>query len=92
MTGDLQSVDINRTLFIKPITMRKYRQLTNLCNLFDLPTLNIQKALQSKPIYYDALCSQQDLHLVVEYDYDENDQEILVISVPPSFTYNQIGS
>ena len=81
MTGDLQSVDIKRTFYIKPITTRKFLQLSNLCNLFNLPTLNIQNSLHSKPIYYDINCFHKDLHLVVGYDFDENNNEILVVSV-----------
>lgn len=81
MTGDLQSVDMQRQLYLKPVTNRRFRHTTVPYELFSIPSLSVDNPNETKPLYYDINCTQQSLHLTVTFDYDKNNKEILVVSV-----------
>lgn len=80
MTGDLQSVDIQRHIYLKTLTNKRFQNTLNLYQLFNLPSFHTPSD-GIKPIYYDINCTFQDLHLTVSFEFDKNDREILVISV-----------
>lgn len=92
MTGDLQSVDVQRQLYLKPVTSRRFRQLTTTYKLFCIPSLSVDNPNETKPLYYDINCTQQSLHLTVTFDYDKNSKEILVVSVIPPQKCHYIGN
>ena len=52
----------------------------NLHQLFHLPLYRIPKSVDKKPIFYDIQCNQRNLHLTVSYEYDVDNNEILVVS------------
>lgn len=81
LTGDLQSVDIKRQIFLKAMTNRRFQQQQNLHQLFHLPLYHIPKSVDKKPIFYDIQCNKQNLHLTVSFEYDIDNNEILVVSV-----------
>ena len=82
LTGDLQSLYIKLQIFLKAMTNRRFQQQQqNLHQLFHLPLYHIPKSVDKKPIFYDIQCNKQDLHLTVSFEYDIDNNEILVVSV-----------
>lgn len=90
-TGDLQGIDIQRKLFLRVMTNRRYQHVKRIEKCFDIPNCSYDEPLSKHPVYYDIDCIQQDLHLTVCNEYDEDGREILVVNVTDSmrFLYNR---
>lgn len=88
-TGDLQGIDIQRKLFLRVMTNRRYQHIKRIEKCFDIPNCSFEEPFSRHPVYYDIDCIQQDLHLTVCNEYDEDGREILVVNVTDSILFLQ---
>ena len=63
------------------MTNRKYQHIKRIEKCFDIPNCSYDESYAKHPVYYDIDCTQQDLHLTVCNEYDEDGREILVVNV-----------
>ena len=80
-TGDLQGIDIQRHLYLRTMTNKRFEHRSSLEECFDIPPLSFEEPMSQHPYYYDIDCLQQELYITVRYDYDRDGREILVVEL-----------
>ena len=80
-TGDLQGVDVHRSMFMQVITSHRMKHVKSIDRLFDVPSPKLSSLFTPKPIYYEVDCREPTLHLTVSNEYDNEGREILVVTV-----------
>lgn len=80
-TGDLQGIDIQRKLYMRVMTNRKFQRIKRIEKCFDVSKSAYDEPFSKHLVYYDIDCIQKDLHLTVGNDYDKDGREILVVQV-----------
>ncbi|KAK8830537.1 hypothetical protein WA577_004269 [Blastocystis sp. JDR] len=80
-TGDLQGVDVHRSMFMQVITSHRMKHVKSIDRLFDVPSPKPSSLFTPKPIYYEVDCREPTLHLTVSNEYDNEGREILVVTV-----------
>ena len=58
-TGDLQGIDIQRKLFLRVMTNRRYQHIKRIEKCFDIPNCSYDEPFSKHPVYYDIDCIQQ---------------------------------
>ena len=91
-TGDLQGVDVHRSMYMEPITSHRKTHIDSFSALFDIPPFTVPSVFTPKPTYYDVECREHVLHLTVENEYDSEGREILVVAVRRAKGGDDVGS